>query len=322
MRDLKKFISGMDWVWEKWIQSGVLNGLCSKPGDGKTRFFCDLARRIWYGLEFPDGSPPKFPKSTPTLWVCSDKHQAELYDLRNSFGIPEDGLFLNASPHDPFSGTRLDTGEELRNFEARIEKIRPGLVFIDTILYASSSGWYNPEDASGFLSPLQEIAARQKVAILGSTHLNSQGEAIGKRIDGLVRSMMKLTCPDKEGQPNRRKIEILKTNSRFPPPLGVTMLDWGNEYDTDPPVSPEDDPVGGGSRYRPSPELEKAIEWLGEQVRTGPRTVASLRKEWEAKDKSASLLYKAKQALKLHETEEKPKRWCKSPDEALFEFND
>src|SRR5262245_12901734 len=85
--DLIRMSATIEWVWPKWLQKGVLNCLASNPGEGKTRLCCDLARRVYHGLCWPDGSPATLPKGSTTLWVASDNQHAELGTLPTVFGF-------------------------------------------------------------------------------------------------------------------------------------------------------------------------------------------------------------------------------------------
>ena len=141
------------WGWLKWMQFGVLNALASEPGIGKTRFCADLARRIFHGLPWPDGAEATFAKGSCTLWVPADNQHAELATLTQTFGFPPEYLYLNATRRNPFAGTMLDDPSDLRDFEARIRRIHPALVFIDTSLNATDRSAHKPEDAKAFFRP-------------------------------------------------------------------------------------------------------------------------------------------------------------------------
>src|SRR5262249_43175613 len=155
------------------------------------------------------------------------------------FGFPPEALFLNAPRRNPFTGTMLDAAEDLEEFEARILRVKPALVVIDTTLNATDRTSHKPEDAKAFYKPLQEIAQRTRTALLGLTHLNLVGKPLGRRVLGQSRVVLQLEQPDPEGQPNRRKLYVVKSNSLCPQALGVTMGDEGNEYDTSPPERPD-----------------------------------------------------------------------------------
>src|ERR1051326_3006951 len=294
------------WAWEKWLPPGVLTVLASEPGIGKTRFCADLARRIYLRLPWPDGSLPTFPQGSRTLWVPADNQHAELGSIPQAFGFPPDCLFLNATKRNPFAGTLLDDPEDLKDFEARIRRVQPAVVFVDTSLNATDKSAHKPEDAKAFFVPLQQIAARQGVVMVCVTHLNASGTPLGRRIMGQARVVMQLERPDPEGQPNRRKLHVVKSNSLYPPPLGVTMGDQGNEYDLQPPEAAAAEEPG---RKRQTERFKQACAWLTEKLKAGPVRVFDLRRMSEQDQYSPKTLYAARDALPVEQFEAEGKKW-------------
>jgi len=291
------------WGWDKWLPAGVLCVLASEPGVGKTRYCADLARRVYLGLPWPDGALPTFPAGSRTLWVPADNQHAELGSLPKEYGFPPESLYLNATRRNPFGGTLLDADEDLKDFERRIHRVKPALVFVDTSLNATDKSAHKPEDAKAFFVPLQQIAARTGVVMLCVTHLNAAGKPLGRRIMGQARLVMQLEQPDPDGQPNRRKLYVVKSNSLFPAPLGVTMGTGGNEYDTSPPEA-------GSSRSRAdTPSLQKAREWLASALHDGPQRVGATRKSAEAAGISARDLYRARDSMGVEEFEVQERKW-------------
>jgi hypothetical protein len=301
-RDLIEANATIRWGWNRWLPSGVLTVLASEPGVGKTRFCADLARRVYLGLQWPDQAEATFPVGARTLWVPADNQHAELGTLPTAFGFPPEELFLNATRRNPFAGTLLDDPEDLREFERRIHRVKPALVFVDTTLNATDRSSHKPEDAKAFFVPLQQIAARTGVVLICVTHLNAAGKPLGRRIMGQARVVMQLEHPDPEGQPNRRKLYVVKSNSLFPAALGVTMGDSGNEYDTSPPEASAEDETPrskrGGAR------LKEAAAWLAEWLKDGPKRVLYTRQEAEAKGFDGKLLYRARDYLEVAETKD------------------
>lgn len=292
------------WGWEKWLPAGVLAVLASEPGVGKTRFCMDLARRVYLGLPWPDGALPTFPKESRTLWVPADNQHAELGTLPGAYGFPPEAIYLNATRRNPFAGTLLDDAEDLRDFEARIRRVRPALVFIDTSLNATDKSSHKPEDAKAFFVPLQQIAARTGVVMLCVTHLNAAGKPLGRRIMGQARLVMQLENPDPEGASNRRKLYVVKSNSLFPPALGITMGDGGNEYDDRPPEAPNGIPTQG-----PNPRLQAVMEWLQKWLKEAPRRVSETISEAEAAGFNTKLLYRGRDSLGVKEFLVENRKW-------------
>ena len=130
------------FIWENWIVRGHFNLLSSDPKIGKTHVALDLARRIWFAEPWPDEQEHTFPKGTRTLWVCGDRHQDELRERAEAFGLPPEALLLNASPEEPYGGWDLDRTDSMGALRSRVEAEAPGLVVIDTLWRATQKNMY------------------------------------------------------------------------------------------------------------------------------------------------------------------------------------
>jgi hypothetical protein len=292
------------WAWTNWIPIGVLTILASEPGIGKTRFCLDLARRVFGGLPWPDGSPPTFPAGSASLWVAADNQHAELASLPAAFRFLPTALYLNATKRNPFGGTMLDEPADLRDFEARIQRVMPALVFVDTSLNATDRSSHKPEDAKAFFVPLQQIAARCGIVLMCVTHLNAAGKPLGRRIQGQGRVVIQMEHPDPDNQPKRRKLYVVKSHSLYPPPLGVTMGDDGNTYDTTPP-----EPPNGEETSRSGVKKARARDWLRSHLQGGPRKVTEIRNAAENVQINARYLYLARDELGIEEYTSESRKW-------------
>jgi phage/plasmid primase-like uncharacterized protein len=304
IEDLIRVGSEIRWLWDGWLQIAVLVVLAANAGIGKTRFVADLIRRIRHGLPWPDGRPMTLPPDARVLWVVSDNNHDELVSLCKAFGIVSN-VFLNATKADPYGGTTLDLKEELEQLEARIHAVRPALVIIDTVGNATDKDLCRQEEAKAFFQPLQVIARRTAITFLCLAHLNMAGGVVGRRTLEKVRVAIRMDCPDEEGQPNRRRLEVLKSNSKKPAALGITMGDQGNEYDTNPPQKP-DQPVGG----RPPAKIQECVEWLSEYLDKTPKRVSKIISEGGQKGFSKGTIYRARDVLEAEEYEDaEDKKW-------------
>jgi hypothetical protein len=210
----------------------------------------------------------------------------------------------------------LDAPEDLWEFEARILRVRPAIVVVDTALNATDKSSHKPEDAKAFFVPLQQIAARTGVVMVCVTHLNAAGKPLGRRIMGQARVVMQLEKPDPD-QHDRRKLYVVKSNSLYPAPLGVTLGENGNEYDDDPPTLPEE----GRAHTSANPQVTRAREWLAAQLAGGERRVSHLRTAADSEGISPKTLYRAKDQLKIVETTDADgKKWWRmsQPDEVAL----
>ena len=305
--DLRRVVDDLTWPWPGWLASGVLNVLASDPGCGKTTLCAWLARRIWLREPWPDGQDNPFPERTPTLWVAADRHFAQLMELAASFGLPDEAMFFNAPTHDPTSGLDLDDSAELSALERRIELVRPGLVLIDTVGAATGRDLCRAEQAREFFAPLMDLAGRVSVPLLVLTHLSANGEALGRRIVGVARCLWKLTTPDPEGQPDRRRLWVDKSYAAKPPALGMTIRADGCDFDHNPPAPAA--PSRGG---RPPEARLKAEAFIREtlKARNDQKTV-DLVNRWMDDGHGKNAFFEAVKALEaageVVQTTDKPK---------------
>ena len=313
LADIARIVSDQPWLWRGWIAHGVLNVVASEPGTGKTRFALDLARRLYFGLPWPDGQANELPAGTRTLWVQGDRNFAEMLQAARDFGLPDEAVTLGSSPEEPTGALDLDDPETLDALAGRIEAVRPALVVIDTVGMVTARNLCRPEEARAFFGPIMELAGKLGVAVLGQTHLSKGGEALGRRIVEKARVVIKMTQPDPEGQRDRRRLWVDKTAVTKPPALGITMGDAGNDYDSCPPTEPEAAPRRPGP---PPAKLTACKEWLAGRLTPNPARVSELRKGAAeagliSSEQSAGTLYAARDALGVNEYELDGRKWWK-----------
>ena len=292
LADLQEQTDDSRWLWKGYIPSGQLSGIAAFEGVGKTRFAIDLARRIYRNSLWPDGQPPTFPKGTPTLWVCSDGQQDEVKATAKAFGMPDEAIYFNTPRDDPYGGTTLDQDEVRERLESFIGVVKPGLVFIDSLTYATSDDMNTAKDTKSMMTPLRDLAQRTGTTIVSLLHLSKEGQPLGRRIKGITRTILQLDCPNPE-QSSRLKLWVPKSFAMKPAALGVTMGESGNEYDLSPPTTPE--PSRGG---RPSVARDKAIQFIRvELTRQNDQTWNELRDKWTKGGENAKRFQDAVKAL-------------------------
>jgi hypothetical protein len=310
LADVARVVSAQPWLWKGWLALGVLNAVAADPGVGKTRFGLDLARRLWFGLGWPDGQLATLPAGTRTLWVQGDRNFAEMLQAARDFGLPDDAVALGSGPDDPFGSLDMDDPATLVALGGRIKAAAVPLAIIDTVGMTTSRNLSRPDEAREFFAPILELCQKTGVALLGLTHLSKDKEALGRRIVEKARVVIKMTQPDPEGQLDRRRLWVDKTAIVKPPALGITMGNAGNDYDANPPKEP--DPVP--KRRGPAPEkLEECKTWLATQLTPNPTRVSAIRKAADQATYGASTLYAARDALGVAEYELGGRKWWKLP---------
>ena len=306
---LRHLVAESNWRWAGWLVAGVLNGLAADPGTGKTVMAVDLARRLWFGEPWPDGQANPFPERTRTLWIPGDRHYAQLMELAGAYGLPDEAMLFNAPEDDPTTGLDLDDPAERAALAGRIRATTPGMVIVDTVGYTTGRNLCRPEDANAYFGPLMDLARDTGTAFLLLTHLSASGEALGRRFNGACRLVWKMTMPDPEGQPDRRRLWVDKTFATKPPPLGMSFGDSGCSFDFNPPAPAEPAPRKRG----PSPEKLNACQaWLAERLGV-PALVADVRRDAEKANHSTGTLYSARDALGVDEYTIDGRKWWKLP---------
>jgi len=297
LADLRHLVADAQWLWKGWLAAGVLNGLAADPGTGKTIMAADVARRLWFGLDWPDNQLNSIPEGTRTLWVPGDRHYTQLIGLADKFGLPDEAMIFNAPVTDPTGGLDLDDPAELDALAGRVRDEAPGLVIVDTVGMTTGRNLCRPEDARDYFGPLMDMARLTGIPFLLLTHLSKDGQALGRRINGACRLVWKMTDPDPEGQPNRRRVWVDKTYAEKPAPLGMTIAGAGCEFDFSPPAAPE--PAKPG---RPPEERAKAAGFIRDALSRGnDRTGNDLCAEWEATGGNRKTFWRAVDDLKAAE---------------------
>jgi hypothetical protein len=289
--DVRRILAQTRWTWEGWIPAGRVVGVAAFEGTGKTRFLLDLARRIYFGEQWPDGQAATLPPGTRTLWICSDGHQDELAEVLPAFGLPDDAIVFPTPPDEPYDGTDIDDPAFIDpggTLETAIQAVTPGPVIIDTLTNATRRDLCAQDQMKGLKTPLVRLVQQYQTNIILSLHLNREGQALGRRIKGITRTLIHLECPDPQ-KPERLRLWVEKSYAKKPPALGVTIEESGNRYDSDPPSKAE--PSKGG---RPPEKREEAARFIRESLSVqNDRIGTELCEEWQQRGGSPKTFWRA-----------------------------
>jgi hypothetical protein len=311
LADLRRAVGGTTWLWPQWLAAGTLCCVASDPGAGKTRLLMALLRSIYFGLPWPDGAPQQLPAGSRFLWGLGDRQFSQLLDAAPAFGLPDESFLLAAPPQNPTGVPDLDLDEEVEALRRQIESYRPPAVILDTIGGLTSRKLGRPEEARVLLGGLADLAATTGTLIIMVTHLSKDGDALGRRIEGFARTVIKLVEPDPEGEPGRLRVAVTKSAWARPPALGATHSGGGFAFDASPP-----EPSPAGRPGRKPQAVQAAAAWLRERLSGGEAKVVEIRKEAEAAGISAKALYGARDHLGIAEYEQETRRgralkvWC------------
>jgi hypothetical protein len=289
LADVRRLVTEARWLWRWWLAAGVLNALAADPGTGKTILAFEIARCLWFRKDFPDGQPNEMPEGTRTLWVPGDRHYAQLIELGGTLGLPDEAILFNAPASDPTGGLDLDQPEELAALAERIDAEKPGLVIVDTVGMTTEKNLCRPQDARAYFGPLMDLAQQTGVPFLLLTHLSREAQALGRRIVGACRLVLKMTAHELEGQPEGRRLWVDKSYAEKPPPLGMTIADAGCSFAPNPP-----DPPGPNRGGRPREKRNKAQQFIRDALtHQNHRIGTELCAEWEAADGNYKTFWRA-----------------------------
>jgi hypothetical protein len=282
------------FLWMNRLVRGHLNIVSSDPKVGKTTLFLELARRLWFGLLFPDEAELILPAKTITLWVCGDRHHDELKERARLFGLPDEAISFCAWPENPYGNCSLDDDDTIKLMEHYVVNEHPGIIFIDTIWRATARRMKVEEEVNALFDPIIEIAQKTNATIFCASHLSKDGDTLGRRLEAVARSVMKLYKPDPGNQPDRRKLTTMG-NSKQPDDLGMTIHEDRIDFDHSPPKEPQ--PEAPARRGRPKSASGKARDFLCEALQGGPQVYADLLKRWLAMDGAERTLGRVKQEM-------------------------
>jgi hypothetical protein len=306
--DIDRVQSATDWVWKGWLPSASVAGVAAGEGVGKTVFVMDLCRRVWHGEPWPDGEPMTLAARTPSVWVAADGQHRELARALKDRNMPPGAILFPTGPEEPFGGTSLDDPETLRALDEACRIYRPPFVVVDSFTYATRWDICEQQAISRLKDPLVDLAQAHQVVVLLLLHVSREGQALGRRIRGVTRSLLHLEAPD-PGSP-RLRLWVEKSFSVKPPALEVTIGAGGNTYDPDPSPAPEPRRPG-----RSPVKSESCKRWLADRVGPSGAPVAEVRRDAEKAGYSAGVLYDARDALRFEElTIEGRKWWRPDPD--------
>jgi hypothetical protein len=258
--DIRKIMANVRWNWPGWIPVSRVVGLASLEGVGKTRLAMDLNRRVYHELPWPDGQKMTLPKGSRSLWICADGQHDEIADMLPDFGLPDDAVIFPSLPDDPYGNTSLDDPDTLAAIDSAILAHKPWAAFIDSLTYATVRDLCEQRSIAILKQPFVDLVQKHQINLFLLLHVSASGQALGKRIKGITRTLLHLECPDSD-KPERLRFWVEKSYGKKPPALGVTMKDGGNDYDFNPPAKIDRHPGG-----RPPVKREKAKQSVREEL--------------------------------------------------------
>ncbi len=305
----------INWLWPNRIALGKLTMIAGDPGLGKSLLSIELAKHVTQGIRWPvDGTP--CPVGDVILLSAEDDLADTIRPRLDAAGAnPNKVYFLESIREiDQKSGELIKRSFSLKRDVSAIEKVleqnsQIRLIVIDPIsAYLAGTDSHNNADIRSLLSPLSDLANKNRVAIVAITHLNkggSQGNAMYRAIGSLAfvaaaRAVFIVTRD--QDDPDRRLFLPIKNNlgpdrTGFAYRIieadnGAAIIEWEDETIT---IS-ADDALAVLSNEEKT-ERQDAVSFLKRELKTGSVDSKELYKNADACGIAKRTLHRAKSEL-------------------------
>jgi putative DNA primase/helicase len=291
----------VEWLWKPYIALGKITLFDGDPGVGKSWATCALAAAVSKGSGLP-GAPAA--ESKPIIMLSAEDGLADTIRPRlDTFGADVSKIFLRDK-------AIIFDEAGLKQLEAQISKVRPGLVIIDP-LFAYVGGKvdiYKDNQVRAILTPLAEMAARYGCALVALRHLTkAQQKAIyagGGSMAFIGAARSALLFGRDSNNPAVCGFVHAKSNLA---PLGSavgyrierTDDERGRFYWADCDLTAESILGSGGDSCKPSLKGTEAEEFLCEILEDGARRVKEINALARRKRITPATLRRAKESLKI-----------------------
>jgi len=279
------------WLWPGRFALGKLSLIAGQPGLGKSFLTLDMAARVSRGDGWPCDSDAKTEPGGVVLLSAEDDINDTIVPRLIAAGAdrsyiqamralyqPQPGIEPGAERLVPFSLL-----EHVPQLEELIRHADPcKLVVVDPVsAFLGGTDSHNNSEVRSALSPLSDMAARNRVAVVAVTHLNKgQGSAINRVVGSIAftaAARAAYVVTRDEDDPARRLLLPVKNN------LGRDQNGFAYrlegeptphvEWEPVPVVISADEAVGERRHTRgPEPDARRDAEaWLLDFLAAGPR---------------------------------------------------
>lgn len=302
------------WIWPGRLPAGKLVTLDGPPGVGKSTLILDTAATITRGDPLPGEELAALPASSVVIMSAEDGLADTIRPRLDAAGADVSRVHhLDSIPVYDDEGGELITRppvipDDLEALAALVTETGAVLVVVD-VLMAYLSGKTNAhrdQDVRSALARLSAVAERTGACIVVLRHLRKAGGdaitagggsigIIGAARAGLVVAL----DPDDETE-TRRICAVAKSNLAAKPPAlaytlttvenGSAKVEWlgATAHTADQLVAPRD---GTGERSK----VDRAVDWLGRTLATGPVPWRQLKADAEAADLDRNALHRARE---------------------------
>lgn len=300
----------VDWLWPQRIARGKLSILAGDPGLGKSFLTVDIAARVSRGASvWPDGSPGL--ERGRVLLVSAEDDPADTIRPRlDAAGADCDRIRIIEAAHDKRGcRTAFNLRDHLDGLRGEL-KNNGGydLLVIDPIAsHVGNIDSHVNAQVRAVLSPLQQLAAELRVAVLAVHHLNKGGNPGANAISRLSGSgafgaaarsvMLVVKDPNEE---SRRIVACVKSNVGHEWPglaFAISGDPAGVVWDREPVLMTADELLRSTVSAEGGSRLSEAIQFLREYLKDGPQPASEVESAAKVEGISVATLRRAKKVL-------------------------
>ena len=306
----------MQWLWPSRFALGKLTLIAGDPGLGKSFLTLDMAARVSSGKPWPDARDETQLSGGVVLLSAEDGVADTIRPRLDAAGADVsrisalDAIRVMVGHGQP-SSRPFDLARDILALEQAIDLVEDcRLVVIDPVTaYLGGTDSHKNADIRALLTPLADLAARHRVAVVAVTHLNKNAgvpviyRAMGSLAFIAAARQVWVVSKD-QNDPERRLLLPLK-NNLAPDTGGLAYRIEDADSDDRPVVVWDDDPVSvsaddvlvnprGDGR---SSAIEEAKDWLREQLADGPVPAADVKAAADRDGIKSRTLDRAKSAL-------------------------
>ncbi len=201
----------VEWLWPDRVAIGKVTEFAGPGGIGKSTLLFDIAARVSRGDAWPDHPVAGVPQSVFIL-SAEDDPADTIKPRLQAAGADMDKIFFLSMIRIAGGGEReFDLQADIARLEERIRQVGDvGLVEIDPLTaYLGKANVNSDAAVRKVLKPLGDMAARTRVAVLGSNHFSkAEGRSAMLRILGGVAfvntpRLVTIVTPDAEDEDRR-----------------------------------------------------------------------------------------------------------------------
>jgi hypothetical protein len=271
----------VEWLWQDRIPIGKVSLLVGDPGLGKSFATLSIAATVSRGDPFADRPGEPTEPAATILLSAEDDPSDTIRPRLDAAGADVSRVFILTTVRQAHGHyTPFDLSSDIRRLEEALALV-PGtrLIVIDPVTaYLGGSDENKNGDIRGLLTPLADLAAKHRVAILLITHMNKSTKmkaiyrATGTVAFVAAARTVWVVVGDAE-EPERRFFLPLKNNlAKAPTGLAFRIEDGAVRWESEPvTITVEEALSWKGGKSKGSDDVARAGEWLARYLADGPR---------------------------------------------------